>query len=38
MRPCCWIESAMRAWGDRWQQRLNDKSEASVSYNVSVKG
>jgi DNA gyrase subunit B len=31
-------EKAMQAWGERLATRLNDKSEASVSYKVSVKG
>ena len=31
-------ESALKEWGDLLTQRLNDKSEASVSYIVSVKG
>jgi DNA gyrase subunit B len=31
-------EPAIAAWGEQLAQRLNQKSEASVSYKVSVKG
>ena len=31
-------EAALGEWGTELAQRLNQKSEASVSYTVSVKG
>ncbi len=31
-------KSALEEWGDNLAQRLNEKSEASVSYKVSVQG